>query len=86
MQPLHHIKSQIDTINEEINIIKKNKINCDLEKINSYLYTNNDCEIEKLKDLEMFLNENKIKTYDKKIIVTIIKLDASFELIFSKLE
>lgn len=64
---LKYIKSQIDTINEEINIIKKNKIDCDLEKTNSYLYTNNDCEIEKLKDLEMFLNENKIKTYHKSI-------------------
>ena len=64
---LKYIKSQIDTINEEINIIKKNKIDCDLEKTNSYLYTNNDCEIEKLKDLEMFLNENKIKIYHKSI-------------------
>ncbi|MBR1718440.1 MAG: FAD-dependent oxidoreductase [Bacilli bacterium] len=62
-----YIKSQIDTIKEEVSLIKKNKIDCDLEKIDSYIYTNKECEIEKLKDLEYFLNEMNIKTYNKKL-------------------
>ena len=62
---IRYINSQIDTIKEEIKIIKENKIDCDLEKADSYIYTNNINEVEKLKELEMFLNEYKIKTYHK---------------------
>ena len=64
---INYIKSQIDTINNEVSLIKKNQIDCDLEKVDSYIYTNKDSEVEKLKDLENFLNDNKIRTYNKKI-------------------
>ena len=64
---LNYIKAQMDTIKEEVNLIKKNKIDCDLKKVDSYIYTNQECEVERLKDLEYFLNEHGIKTYNKKI-------------------
>ena len=37
---LNYINSQIDTISEMVNLIKKNELDCDLEKVNSYIYTN----------------------------------------------
>ena len=71
-----YINSQIDTIHKEVSLIKKNKIDCDLEKIDSYIYTNKENEVEKLKDLECFLNDMNIKTYNKKL--DIVKSKYSF--------
>lgn len=50
----YSIKSIVDTINKE-------KINCDLERVPSYLYTNLGNEIEKIKNLEKFLLKNNIE-------------------------
>ncbi len=41
--------SQIEAINKLKDIIKKENIECNLEKVSSYVYTNNEKEIEKLK-------------------------------------
>ena len=57
---LKYIKSQISTIENIKKVIKKEKINCDLEEVDSYLYTNNNSEISKLKALKDFLNSNGI--------------------------
>ena len=57
-----YLKAQIESINSIVNIINKDKINCDLEKVDSYLYTNKDDEIDKIKELEKFLNKNNINT------------------------
>ena len=59
-----YLESQIKTINDILEVIKKENIDCDLEKTDAYLYTDKDNEIEKIKDLEMFLNKNKIETKD----------------------
>ena len=56
-----YIESQKYIIDEIVNIIKENKIDCDLEKINNYLYTDKENEISKLKNLEEFLTKRGIK-------------------------
>ncbi len=58
-----YLDSQIETIKIITDIIKKEKIDCDLTMVDSILYTNTKEEIEKLKDLENFLNNYGIKTY-----------------------
>ena len=58
-----YLKSQIDAINLACSIIEKERIDCDLKKVKSYLYTNKDSEINKIKKIEKFLNSNNIKTY-----------------------
>ena len=50
---IEYIKSQIETINNIKRITDEYNIDCDLEKVNSYLYSNKD--IYKIKDLERFL-------------------------------
>ena len=57
-----YLNSQIDAINMVQDIIKKENINCDLNNIDSILYTDKTNEIEKLKELEKFLNNHGIKT------------------------
>lgn len=61
---LTYIKSQMEAIATVKNIINKNGITCDLKKVYSYIYTNKDYEVEKLKNLEHFLKSNGIKTLD----------------------
>ena len=56
-----YLKSQIKAIHLAVNKIKKEKIDCDLEKVDSILYTNNDNEINKLKDLVSFFEQNGLK-------------------------
>ncbi|MBR1376879.1 MAG: FAD-dependent oxidoreductase [Bacilli bacterium] len=63
-----YLKSQIDAINMVVDIINKEKIDCDLVKVKGILYTNKVNEIKKIKDLELFLKENNIEvntTYNK---------------------
>lgn len=62
-----YINSQIDAINMIINTIKQEKIDCDLEEVDSYIYTNKVNEIEKIKNLENFLNKNNIKTINDNV-------------------
>ena len=61
-----YLESQIKTINDIVSTIKKENIDCDLEKTDAYLYTNKDTEINKLKNLEMFLKTNNIKVFKSK--------------------
>ena len=56
-----YLKSQIDAINIIKKIIDEENIECDLEKTDSIIYTNNEEEVEKIKDLMNFLASNKIK-------------------------
>ncbi len=44
-----YYESQKDTINKIVNIIKKEKIACSLEKVESFIYTNNEFSINNLK-------------------------------------
>jgi len=57
---IKYINSQIDSINMIIDVIKSKNIKCDLEKVDSFVYTNNKEEIDKLKELKIFLNDNNI--------------------------
>ena len=66
----YYLKSQIEAINKIVNIINNNKIDCNLQKTSAYLYTNNENEIPKIKNLELFLKNNNIKvTYPHHNIV-----------------
>ena len=62
-----YLNSQKEAIDTILSIIKDNKISCDLECTNSYVYTNDDSEITKLKELENFFKKNDIKVFRKKI-------------------
>lgn len=61
-----YLKSQIDAMNIILSIIEQNKIKCDLEKASSWVYTDKDSEIFKLKELENFLDKNGIKVSSDK--------------------
>lgn len=54
-----YLDSQIEGLNILTDIIKKNKINCNLEKSDSYLFTNKN--VNKLKKEKQLLEEFKIK-------------------------
>ena len=56
-----YLNSQIESIHHIESVVEEKKIDCDLEKINSYLYTNDDKSIDKMKELEKFLIKNKIE-------------------------
>ena len=60
-----YLKSQKDAIEMVVDIIKKEKIDCDLEKSKSYLYTNKDNEIDNIKKLKTFLIDNGVKVVDE---------------------
>lgn len=62
-----YLKSQIEARELILSIIKDESIECDLEKSNSYVYTNNEDEICKMKDLKKFLEKNKIKVLEEKL-------------------
>lgn len=55
-----YLKSQIDSINYIVDIINKENIECNLEKVASKLYTNKSNEIDKMKELKTFLEKNNI--------------------------
>ena len=61
-----YLKSQKEGMEELANFIKKEKIECDLESVDSIIYTNNEIEISKLENLKKFLEDNNIKTYTTK--------------------
>ena len=58
-----YIKAQRDSISLLINTINKENINCDLEKVSASIYTNISNEVNKLKNLEEFLNQIGISTF-----------------------
>lgn len=53
-----YLKSQIEAIEMIKNVVKNDRIRCDLEQVDASIYTNIDNEINKLKDLELFLRKN----------------------------
>ena len=59
-----YLDSQIEAIKLVKDIIKKENISCNLEKVNSVLYTNKDSEINELRELNNFLSKCNIKTND----------------------
>lgn len=58
---LQYIESQRTIIKKITNIIKKENIDCELEKVSSSIYTNKDDEITKLLSLKKLLEQNNIK-------------------------
>ena len=61
---LKYLKSQRYSIKTIVSLIDKLNISCDLEEVNSYVFTNKIEEILKLRDLSSFLNENGFSTFD----------------------
>lgn len=61
-----YLKSQKQAISMIVDTISKEKIECDLKRVKSYLYTNKSIEIDKIKNLEKFLNKNGIETFKGK--------------------
>lgn len=59
-----YLKSQIDAIDHIKEIIKKEKIDCDLESVPSKIYTNNEKEVDEMKDLLQFLKKNNVDVTD----------------------
>lgn len=59
-----YIKSQKEAIDMIKNIVAKEKIKCDLERVKSYLYTNKDDEINKIRDLKNFFENNNISVIE----------------------
>lgn len=60
-----YLKFQIAAINDITNTIKKERINCDLEKTYSLLYTNIDSEIDDVLNLKKFLESCNIEVSEK---------------------
>ncbi len=60
-----YLKSQKDAISLAVQIIQKNKIECDLEKTKAYVYTNQEKEIAKIKNLKKFLEKNGIYVFEE---------------------
>ena len=83
---IEYIKSQIETINNIKRITDEYNIDCDLEKVNSYLYSNKD--IYKIKDLERFLKENNISVCksDHKLVDSKYMIMVSDTYIFNPLK
>lgn len=55
-----YLKSQREAVNLLVDIINKEKINCDLTKVSSYLYTCEDKNIQKINDEYLFLKNNSV--------------------------
>ena len=61
-----YLNSQRKAIDLVLDIIKKEEIDCDLVNVPSFVYTNNDNEIKKMQDYQVFLENNGIKTFEDK--------------------
>lgn len=66
-----YLQSQLEAIDILTNIIKKEKIACDLEQVKSFVYTKEDVELAKLKEEKKLLEKLGIdvKDYNKAIAV-----------------
>ena len=62
-----YIKSQRAAINMIVSIIQGEDIDCELRKVDSYVYSNQDSDISKLKDIEKLLSNMNIKILHEKI-------------------
>ena len=61
-----YIDAQINTIDMIVDIIKKEKISCNLQKTESFMYTSKKNEIDKIKNIKQFLENNNIKVQEEK--------------------
>lgn len=55
-----YLKSQIEAVNMLKNRIEKENIDCDLKKVDSYIFTDNDNSRDKIKEEYKFLKQNKV--------------------------
>ena len=62
-----YIKSQRDAIDLIVSLIHDEHIDCDLRNVDSYVYTNHESEISKLKNLENMLSSMGIRVLHDKI-------------------
>jgi glycine/D-amino acid oxidase-like deaminating enzyme/nitrite reductase/ring-hydroxylating ferredoxin subunit len=62
-----YLESQRDAIKLVKDIVKGEKIDCDLVKSKSYVYTNNDKEVKDVKELKEFLLNSNIDVSDDKV-------------------
>ena len=62
-----YLKSQKYAIDNLINIINSEKIDCDLEKVPSFVFANTESEAEPLNNEVKFLKSNGIKVYEKNL-------------------
>ena len=61
-----YLKSQREAVQLAVDIIEKENIDCNLLKAPSFVYANDDGEVEKLEELKKFLIKNDIKVIDGK--------------------
>ena len=73
-----YFESQKEAINNLVNIITKENIECDLEKTNSYLFTTQKSSIEKLQQEKNILEEFGVKCFEKKSLPIPYKIESSF--------
>lgn len=85
---IKYLKSQIDAMNLLVDTINKLNIECDLQKTSSYIYTTKQYEIEKLKNLKLFLikNNNKINDGNINIVENKYSIKANDTYIFNPLK
>ena len=62
-----YIQSQIDAINMVVSIIQGEHIDCDLRKVDSYVYSNKSSDINKMKVLEKIFSTMNIKILHGKV-------------------
>ncbi len=60
-----YISFEIEGMNRMVKLINDKKFDCDLTCVDSYLYTNKESEVDKLKDLSKFLNNRSIVTKEE---------------------
>ena len=68
---IQYLNSQKEAIQDIKEIIETEKIVCDLEKVDSYIFTENEMEIEKIKDEKKFLEEQKIKVIENNPVFSV---------------
>ena len=73
-----YFESQKEAINIITNIINKEKISCDLEKVNSYLFTTKKENINKLNKEKELLESFKEKCYEEDKLPIDYKIEKSF--------
>ena len=62
-----YLKSQIEAVNRLKDIIIKNHINCDLKEVSSYIFTNDEKNVEKLEIEYDFLTSNNVTAEKTKL-------------------
>lgn len=83
-----YLKSQIDAMNKLINNISSNQINCDLKQVSSYLFTNEEKNIDKLNEEFDFFRQNGVNIEKTKLdtISNILALKINDTYVFNPLK